>query len=165
MFFWWDPNLPTSFFFFSLSSSLHETSLTSTMGKYMKKPKISTSSDVALMKQPQHHSSHGVRTRAKTNNLINSDDASCFSYLQLRSRRLPKIFAAGKSPAPAPAAEEKSRGECCGGNPKIENSKGRESDEVESVDICMESSFGENVSEVEEKDRYYVYICFFLNPF
>ncbi|KAK4270242.1 hypothetical protein QN277_023303 [Acacia crassicarpa] len=106
-------------------------------------------------------------------------DASSFSYLQLRSRRLPKVFVGGKKPPPP---LPKSPGNCCIGSANsncrdmIANSKVREissvkpgslicekghfleeiakgCDDEENFDTCTESSFGENVSEVEEKER------------
>ncbi|XP_028780974.1 cyclin-dependent kinase inhibitor 3 isoform X2 [Neltuma alba] len=105
-------------------------------------------------------------------------DGSSFSYLQLRSRRLRKVMVGSKKPPPSPP---KSHGNCCRGSPNsncrgmIANSKVRESsvkpvslinekghfageiakgtDDEEDVDMCVESSFGENVSDVEDKDR------------
>lgn len=157
----------------------------------MKKSKIA--GHVAVMKVPTQ-SSIGVRTRAKTLALqthcklpsssttspsspLDADDSS-FSYLQLRSRRLRKVFVGNKKPS---SSLPKSHGSCrrespnCNCRGMIANSTVRESsvksvslineeghflgefakasDDEENVDMCVESSFGENISEVEDRDR------------
>ncbi|KAF7825731.1 cyclin-dependent kinase inhibitor 3 [Senna tora] len=121
------------------------------MGKYMKKSKIA-GGDVAVMEvSPQ--SSLGVRTRAKTLALqrlqkpLSPDaDASSFSYLQLRSRRLEKVVVDAKRHPPLPRPREQHK-KCC-----RESSDGDEAEE-NVVDVGIEGFFGENVLEIEGRDR------------
>lgn len=123
----------------------------------MKKTKAG--GEVALM-EVGNQSSLGVRTRARTLALqrlqkpsdLSSDPPSPSSYLQLRSRRLekavadscPKLNPRGRAAAAA-AAKSVSVG-------SVSLSSCRDEPSLE-IDGGVEVSFGENVLEVEERDR------------
>ncbi|KAJ0967538.1 hypothetical protein J5N97_024455 [Dioscorea zingiberensis] len=124
------------------------------MGKYMKKTKAG--GEVALM-EVGHQSSLGVRTRARTLALQRlqkpseeaPDPPSPASYLQLRSRRLEK-------PAPDPCPKPSSRvRSATAKSASVESVSPRSCrDEAsQEVDGGVEVSFGENVLEVEARDR------------
>ncbi|KAH7691057.1 Cyclin-dependent kinase inhibitor domain-containing protein [Dioscorea alata] len=128
------------------------------MGKYMKKTKVG--GEVALM-EVGNQSSLGVRTRARTLALqrlqkpsdSSPDPPSPSSYLQLRSRRLekpvadscPKLNPRARATAAAAAAKSVSVG-------SVSLSSCRDEPSLE-IDGGVEVSFGENVLEVEERDR------------
>ncbi|XP_052171188.1 cyclin-dependent kinase inhibitor 5-like [Diospyros lotus] len=138
------------------------------MGKYLRKAKIA--GDVALM-EVISQSSIGVRTRAKTLALQRLQSAAAppqassdSSYLQLRSRRLPK----------APLDQRRQARDCCAQNPNslrrsanacsrsvsinvkgdirelIE--RGGEGNGTQGIDD-VEPSFGENYLEFEGRER------------
>ncbi|XP_061367048.1 cyclin-dependent kinase inhibitor 4-like [Gastrolobium bilobum] len=136
------------------------------MGKYMKKSKIAGDVAAVIMEVSTHSSSSsvsssplGVRTRAKTLALQKSPpqlpDSS--SYLQLRSRRLRKV--------PPPEQPRKCCRESALANSRFVESSaktassprdeklGTFSVEEENVDVGMDGSFGENLLEVEGRDR------------
>lgn len=144
----------------------------------MKKSRIS-GGDVAVMEvSPQ--SSLGVRTRAKTLALQRlqkssspETDASSFSYLQLRSRRLEKVVVDTKKP-PSPSlprgqnkkcCRESSEAEYCGAvvNSRVNEKEGvfsgkiaKETEAEENVDLGIEGFCGENFLEIEGRDRYFI---------
>ncbi|KAJ7950420.1 Cyclin-dependent kinase inhibitor [Quillaja saponaria] len=158
------------------------------MGKYMKKSKIAAVMEVS----PQ--SSIGVRTRAKTlalqrlqklsssPSVAPNPDASSFSYLQLRSRRLEKPLGLGDtkklqiSEQPKKFCGKSTKPNTCCVNPKMRISSvksvsvgsvslGNDKEEVcvgeivkefeteDGNDVGFETSFGENTLELESRDR------------
>lgn len=140
------------------------------MGKYMKKSKIAGDVAAVIMDAPSHTpaAASGVRTRAKTLALQKSSPSSPQSpdssaYLQLRSRRLRKV-----PPPPRTAANSRLRESSA----KTASSQGAEKlgpfikEEENDVDVAMEGSFGENILEIEGRDRYRVqFLHFFLSVF
>ncbi|OAY64609.1 Cyclin-dependent kinase inhibitor 5, partial [Ananas comosus] len=150
------------------------------MGKYMRKAKLS--GEVALMEVSAHQTPLGVRTRSRTLALQRLQKPSSSSsptrfpdpslaYLELRSRRLEK------PPPPRPKEEPKERG---GAKPAAPKPVGRgvrsansgsagsssvarlaasaaaaaaEEEEEEEEEEEVEASFGENVLDVEARDR------------
>ncbi|XP_057437052.1 cyclin-dependent kinase inhibitor 5-like [Lotus japonicus] len=111
------------------------------MGKYMKKSKVSAA---VIMDS----TAVGVRTRARTLALQKSPPPSpsqsdSSAYLQLRSRRLLKA-------PPLPRRQT-----AVADSPKTSSSQGAEKlgPEEENVDVAMEGSFGENLLELEGRDR------------
>ncbi|KAE7997984.1 hypothetical protein FH972_002567 [Carpinus fangiana] len=145
------------------------------MGKYMKKPKIT--GEVALLMELSH--SIGVCTRAKALALQRlqkttpspavapTPDASSFSYLQLRSRRLQKPPLLRKQlqqqqqQQPTTDGESNSRMKVGSVEVKEEDEdeqgyasefwKGDEAEEGN--DLGVEASFGENTLEFDGRDR------------
>ena len=132
------------------------------MGKYMKKTKAG--GEVALM-EVGNQSSLGVRTRARTLALqrlqkpsdASPDPPSPSSYLQLRSRRLEKP-AADSCPKPNPRARAAAAAKSVSvGSVSPSTCRDEPSQEI---DGGVEVSFGENVLEVEARDRWgFLWFC------
>jgi hypothetical protein len=144
------------------------------MGKYMKKPKIT--GEVALLMELSH--SIGVCTRAKALALQRlqkttpspavapTPDASSFSYLQLRSRRLqkpPLLRKQQQQQQQQPTTDGESNSRLKVGSVEVKEEdedeqgyagefwKGDEAEEGN--DLGVEASFGENTLEFDGRDR------------
>ncbi|KAE9589780.1 hypothetical protein Lal_00021634 [Lupinus albus] len=139
------------------------------MGKYMKKAKPKTEKQLLLLESTTYF---GVRTRAKTLALRNSQSASQFSpisggsYLQLRSRRLhkPPISIPShnssskrqklqnpKSPIPNPRSRSRAGN---GSNVASGEVEKEEKKEIVHEDAAVqETSFGENCLDFEGRER------------
>ncbi|THU44947.1 hypothetical protein C4D60_Mb02t12740 [Musa balbisiana] len=137
------------------------------MGKYTRKARVT--GEVAVMEVSRHQSTDGVRTRARTLAAAAAAADSSLAYLELRSRRLEK---------PAPLAPTSMPGkDACKEAPKASAEPGVSSTDSGSVgsaptrtcsdkdeDVAdttavdaapdVEVSFGENVVDVEAKERF-----------
>ncbi|URD89122.1 cyclin-dependent kinase inhibitor [Musa troglodytarum] len=137
------------------------------MGKYTRKARVT--GEVAVMEVSRHQSTNGVRTRARTLAAAAGAADSSLAYLELRSRRLEK-------PAP-PASTSKPCKDACKEAPKASaeprvsstdsgsvgsaptrrcSDKDEDVADTTAVDAApdVEASFGENVIDVESKERY-----------
>lgn len=153
------------------------------MVKYMRKSKVI--GEVAVMEVNHAHaavqSSLGVRTRAKTLALqkssaeISGDDGS---YLQLRSRRLvkptpPIVPEAKRKKHPQPKSgkgkvgplnfEEEKEEQIDGLEGKLEAEENNQKDEKNGDGGEMEASFGENMLEYDDKERWFFSFIFSFN--
>ncbi len=143
------------------------------MGKYIRKAK--TRGELAVMEVSQSSLGLGVRTRARTLALQKSQHAppsptnSASSYLQLRSRRLhkPEERVVVKRQKHATKDDDSNHN-----NKQLENPSAVSKDEVKEVvadqevkkntDVGVEeASFGENVLELEGRERW-VFLAFLL---
>ncbi|XP_008785181.2 cyclin-dependent kinase inhibitor 5-like [Phoenix dactylifera] len=134
------------------------------MGKYMRKAKVS--GEVAVM-EVSAQSSLGVRTRARTlalQRLQKPSPPDSSSYLELRSRRLEKPLppapkedtAKPNNPTHRTGARETNSGSASlRSDPNSNSKKGSAAAPVEGpvASLDAEVSFGENVLEVEARDR------------
>ncbi|URD89118.1 cyclin-dependent kinase inhibitor [Musa troglodytarum] len=141
------------------------------MGKYTRKARVT--GEVAVMEVSRHQSTNGVRTRARTLAAAAGAADSSLAYLELRSRRLEK-------PAP-PASTSKPCKDACKEAPKASaeprvsstdsgsvgsaptrrcSDKDEDVADTTAVDAApdVEASFGENVIDVESKERW-LQIC------
>ncbi|KAL6339359.1 hypothetical protein AAG906_028091 [Vitis piasezkii] len=128
------------------------------MGKYMKKAKIT--GDVTVM---EVSSSLGVRTRAKTLALQRLQKTTHqegpkpdTSYLELRSRRLekpPLLSEPNKKQNPNPKASSRVELGSVNSNSVGSVPPGEKINAVETEDVGVEASYGENVLEFEGRDR------------
>ncbi|KAG1361857.1 cyclin-dependent kinase inhibitor 4 [Cocos nucifera] len=137
------------------------------MGKYMRKAKVS--GEVAVM-EVSAQSSLGVRTRARTlalQRLQKPSPPDSSSYLELRSRRLEKPpppapkedTAKPNNPSHRTGAREANSGSVGSVSlrscPNSDSKKGSVAPPVEVPEASLDAevSFGENVLEVEARDR------------
>lgn len=135
------------------------------MGKYMKKAKIT--GDVTVM---EVSSSLGVRTRAKTLALQRLQKTTHqegpkpdTSYLELRSRRLekpPLLSEPNKKQNPNPKASSRVELGSVNSNSVGSVPPGEKINAVETEDVGVEASYGENVLEFEGRDRYFCFNLF-----
>ncbi|XP_072955626.1 cyclin-dependent kinase inhibitor 4-like [Typha angustifolia] len=140
------------------------------MGKYMRKGKLS--GEVAVM-EVSHQTPLGVRTRARTLALqrqqspSSSPDSSLF-YLELRSRRLEKLpppaakakegckeSSVARPTSPKAISRTRTSNSDSGGSASTRrcSKSAAEVEEWPEIDEGIEVSFGENVLDVEERDR------------
>ncbi|CAL9207166.1 unnamed protein product [Musa hybrid cultivar] len=131
------------------------------MGKYLRKAKVS--SEAAVM-EVSHHSSLGVRTRARSLATATAQDSSR-AYLELRSRRLEKPLSPPPScnpnkeapkPNPSPKPEPRANSQKPGPDPRVDfRSPGSVSaSRCSAVAADTEVSFRETIFESGARDSY-----------